>query len=283
MHTNENPKSDFEKILQSYFTEISKFPLLTMDEEIDLATKIKNGDNRALSKLVLSNLRFVVSVAKEFRGYGLQFGDLINQGNLGLIKAAKRYDVSKGFKFISYAVWWIKQSIWDSINNHLRIVRLPPNQLNNLKKLDKIKEELEQKYERNPTLHEVAAALNISEEEIYKLNKIDQQTITLYDSLSLKEKKHVIDTVKDNKQEEFDTRMVKESFLFDIYNVLKSLSPREAEILCMYYGIFVDNPLTLEEISKKYQLTRERVRQLKESALERIRNLDSSDTLREYL
>ena len=279
----ESSKKDFDKSLENYFYEINKIPLLNSEEEILLAKKIKEGDKRALSKLVLSNLRFVVSVAKEYRCSGLQFGDLVNEGNLGLIEAANRYDETKGFRFITYAVWWVKQSILQSITNHTRVVRLPANQQNNLKKLTKTKEALEQKFNRAPTLQEVASSLDISENEINDIYQFENKSISLNSPLNNTSRNSLLDTMKDDNHSDLDKKLVKESFLYDIYNVFKSLTSREAEIVCMYYGIFIEKPLNLEEISKKYKLTRERVRQIKETALVRLRQMKKSSTLREYL
>ncbi len=283
MNFKDSSQKDFDKSLENYFSEINKIPLLTSDEEIQLAKKIKEGDKPALSKLILSNLRFVVSVAKEYRNSGLQFSDLVNEGNLGLIEAANRYDETKGFRFITYAVWWIKQSILQAITNHTRVVRLPANQQNNLKKMTKTKETLEQKYNRAPTLHEVASSLEISEKEINDIYKLENRNISLDSPLNSESKKSFLDLMKDENSDDLDKKLVKESFLYDIYNVLKSLTSREAEIVCMYYGIFIKKPLQLKEISQKYKLTRERVRQIKETALNRLRQMKKSGTLREYL
>lgn len=279
----ESSKKDFDKSLENYFYEINKIPLLNSEEEILLAKKIKAGDKRALSKLVLSNLRFVVSVAKEYRSSGLQFSDLINEGNLGLIEAANRYDETKGFRFITYAVWWVKQSILQAITNHTRVVRLPANQQNNLKKMTKTTEALEQKFNRAPTLQEVASSLDISEKEINEIYQLENKSISLNSPLNNTDRNSLLDAMIDDNHSDLDKKLVRESFLYDIYNVFKSLTSREAEIVCMYYGIFIKKPLNLEEISKKYKLTRERVRQIKETALVRLRQMKKSSTLREYL
>jgi len=279
----ESSKFESDKSLKNYFSEINKIPLLNSQEEIHLARKIKDGDKQALSKLVLSNLRFVVSVAKEYRYSNLSFGDLINEGNLGLIEAARKFDEKKGFKFITYAIWWIKQSIMNAITNQSRVVRLPSNQQNNLNKINRTREFLEQKFKRSPSMQEVALSLNISLDEINGLYNINRKSVSIHSSLDNSRKNIHLDIIKDDNNHDIEFKLFKESFLYDIYNMLRLLTSREAEIVCMYYGIFIEKPLRLNEISKKYKLTRERVRQIKETALKKLRQIERSDSLREYL
>ena len=252
------------KALEKYLAEISQIPLLAPDDEIRLTRCIRQGNHDALNKLVQANLRFVVKIAKEYQGQGLPLIDLINEGNLGLIKAAKRFDETRGFRFISYAVWWVRQSILQAMAEQARVVRLPLNRVGLINKVNQIIQELEQQYNREPTHEEISNALKISGNDV-----ADALTNGNY-HLSLD-------------QPMPDSELIKESLKEEIRRVLKTLSSREEEIIKMYFGIDYDRPLTLEEIGDRVQLTRERVRQIKERALVRLRHQSRCQNLRLFL
>ena len=274
---------DLEKSLYRYFGEIGNIPLLTPEEEIDLAVRIRQGDKNALTKLIKSNLRFVVRIAYEYRNQGLPLSDLINEGNLGLIKAAHRFDETKGFKFISYAVWWIRQSIMQALAEHARVVRLPLNRVSELNKIGKTFSILEQEYEREPTMDEVAGILDISSSDVSMAMQYPGKQISLDASVSDGEKSSLLEVIENLNLSPPDQPLTDESLKKEIGKALKSLSKKEAEVLKLYYGIGNDRPMTLEEIGKKFRLTRERVRQIKEKAIIRLRHQSRSKSLRQYL
>lgn len=267
--------------LDKYLNDISREPLLTSDEEVELAIKVKDGDQQAIEKLIKSNLRFVVSVAKQYQNQGLSLNDLINEGNLGLIKAVKRFDVTKGFKFISYAVWWIRQSILQALAENSRIIRLPLNRVGTLSKVSKAYSSLEQEFEREPSSDEIAELLNINVEEIKETFRINQKKISLDDPI--KDDNSYIEIFSNENSPPPDKELIKESLHKEIETAIKILNIREQEVLRLYFGIDCDQPHTLEEIGDKFNLTRERVRQIKEKALRRLRRSKISSKLKQYL
>ncbi|MFN3194821.1 MAG: RNA polymerase sigma factor RpoD/SigA [Chlorobiota bacterium] len=271
--------------LDKYLQEIGKVDLITAEEEIDLAQKIKKGgpaSMRALEKMVKANLRFVVSVAKQYQNQGLSLGDLINEGNLGLIKAAKRFDETRGFKFISYAVWWIRQSILQALAEQSRIVRLPLNRVGALNKIGKKFSELEQEFEREPTATELADELEMSISEITETIKISGRHLSVDAPFVQGEDNSLLDVLPNEQQPPPDTDLMQESLRTEVKQVLTTLSEREAEVIKLYFGID-GNSLTLEEIGEKFNLTRERVRQIKEKAIRRLRHQSRSKSLRTFL
>jgi RNA polymerase primary sigma factor len=269
--------------LDKYLQEIGKVDLLTAEEEIELAIKIKEGDKKALEKLTKANLRFVVSVAKQYQNQGLSLGDLINEGNLGLIKAGKRFDETRGFKFISYAVWWIRQSILQALAEQSRIVRLPLNRVGALNKIGKAYSNLEQEFEREPNADELADELEMDVKEVSDTLKISSKHVSVDAPFSQGEENSLLDVMKDDEQPSPDTVLLSESLKTEIARALSTLSEREAEVLRLYYGIETDHAMTLEEIGEKFNLTRERVRQIKEKAIRRLRHASKSKHLRTYL
>lgn len=321
--------------LDKYLQEIGKVDLLTPDEEIDLAKKIKKGDQKSLEKLTKANLRFVVSVAKQYQNQGLSLGDLINEGNLGLIKAAKRFDETRGFKFISYAVWWIRQSILQALAEQSRIVRLPLNRVGALNKIGKAFSQLEQEYEREPSASELAEELDMSVFEVADTLKISGRHLSVDAPFAQGEDNRLLDVIQDERQPSPDSILMDESLKEEVRRALATLSPREAEVIRLYFGLGkgvlkidefaakfnltvdqikgirtetgkknadlavkysttaevireirdeeVGHSLTLEEIGEKFNLTRERVRQIKEKAIRRLRHASRSKNLRAYL
>lgn len=269
--------------LERYLQEIGEVPLLTPDEEIKLAKRIRKGDQIALEKLTKANLRFVVSVAKQYQNQGLSLGDLINEGNLGLIKAAKRFDETRGYKFISYAVWWIRQSILQALAEQSRVVRLPLNRVGALNKIGKTFSSLEQEYEREPTANEIAEALDISAYEVTDTLRMSGRHLSIDAPFAQGEDNRLLDIVHNDTQPPPDATLMKESLRQDIERALSSLTPREAEVIRLYFGLDRKHPLTLEEIGELFKLTRERVRQIKEKALRRLRHASRSNALRSYL
>ncbi len=253
--------------IDKYLQEIGKVDLLTPEEEIELAIKVRENDQRALEKLIKANLRFVVSVAKQYQNQGLSLGDLINEGNLGLIKAAKRFDPTRGFKFISYAVWWIRQSILQALAEQSRIVRLPLNRVGALNKIGKKFSELEQEFEREPSPSEIAEQLNMSLYEVDKTLQISGRHLSVDQPFVQGEDNKLLDVMADDNQLPPDHTLMKESLRTEVERALKSLTDREAEVIRLYFGIEREHPLTLEEIGEKFNLTRERVRQIKEKAI----------------
>jgi RNA polymerase primary sigma factor len=272
--------------LDKYLQEIGKVDLLTPDEEIELAKRIKSpgpGSQLALEKLTKANLRFVVSVAKQYQNQGLSLGDLINEGNLGLIKAAKRFDETRGFKFISYAVWWIRQSILQALAEQSRIVRLPLNRVGALNKIGKKFSELEQSYEREPSASELAEELDMTLFEVADTLKISGRHISVDAPFAQGEDNRLLDVIQDDRQPHPDYTLMNESLRVEVRRALASLSEREAEVIRLYFGLDRDHSLTLEEIGEKFNLTRERVRQIKEKAIRRLRHASRSKQLRSYL
>ncbi len=271
--------------LDKYLQEIGRVELLTPEDEIELAQLIKKGGyegKRALERLVKANLRFVVSVAKQYQNQGLSLGDLINEGNLGLIKAAKRFDETRGFKFISYAVWWIRQSILQALAEQSRIVRLPLNRVGALNKIGKKFSELEQEFEREPTAAELADELNMSVSEIAETIKISGRHLSVDAPFVQGEDNRLLDVLPNEQQPPPDSELIRESLKREVQQVLTTLSQRESEVIKLYFGL-EEQCLTLEEIGEKFGLTRERVRQIKEKAIRRLRHASRSKTLRAYL
>jgi len=271
--------------LDKYLQEIGKVDLITSEEEIELATRIRNGDQKALEKLTKANLRFVVSVAKQYQNKGLSLGDLINEGNLGLIKAAKRFDETRGFKFISYAVWWIRQSIMQAIADQARLVRLPLNRVGALTKIGKAYGQLEQEYERKPSAEEIAKELDMDVDEVDYALQYSGKHVSVDAPIKQGDdgKNSLIDIMVMDDQPMPDMILMKESLRKDIEYALSSLSEREATVIRLYYGIGSEHSATLEEIGEMLNLTRERVRQIKEKALIRLRHASRSKNLKVYL
>ena len=269
--------------LDKYLQEIGKVDLLTPEEEIELAIKIKEGDSKALEKLTKANLRFVVSVAKQYQNQGLSLGDLINEGNLGLIKAGKRFDETRGFKFISYAVWWIRQSILQALAEQSRIVRLPLNRVGALNKIGRAYSNLEQEFEREPSEDELADELEMDVKEIADTLKISSKHVSVDAPFSQGEENRLLDIITDDEQPSPDNLLLSESLKTEVARALSTLPEREAEVLRLYYGIETEHSMTLEEIGEKFNLTRERVRQIKEKAIRRLRQASKSKNLRTYL
>jgi RNA polymerase primary sigma factor len=263
--------------------EIGKVNLLTLNDEIELAIRIRNNDTMALEKLVKANLRFVVSVSKQYQNQGLSLGDLINEGNLGLIKAARRFDETRGFKFISYAVWWIRQSILQALAEQSRIVRLPLNRIGALNKIGKAYSNLEQEYEREPNAHELAQELDMDISEVADTLKISGRAISMDAPFTQGDENRLIDILENEEQPSPDQTLMSESLRREIERALSTLSEREAEVIKLYFGLNKEHSLTLEEIGEKFNLTRERVRQIKEKAIRRLRHASRSKNLRTYL
>lgn len=258
--------------------------LLTPDDEVELARRIREGDQAALEKLTKANLRFVVSVAKQYQNQGLSLGDLINEGNLGLIKAAKRFDETRGFKFISYAVWWIRQSILQALAEQSRIVRLPLNRVGALNKIGKAFSKLEQEFEREPSPQEIAEILEgMSENEVSDTLKISGRHISMDAPLVQGEENRLLDVLENEEEPDPDSGLINESLSKEVERALSTLTQREAEVIRLYFGIGVEHSLTLEEIGEKFDLTRERVRQIKEKAIRRLRHTSRSKGLKAYL
>jgi len=269
--------------LDKYLQEIGKVDLLTADQEIELAIKIKKGSHEALELLTKANLRFVVSVAKQYQNQGLSLGDLINEGNLGLIKAAKRFDETRGFKFISYAVWWIRQSILQALAEQSRIVRLPLNRVGALNKIGKAYSNLEQEFEREPSAAELANELEMDVSEVSDNLKISGRHVSVDAPFAQGDNNSLLDVIENEHQPEPDNVLMSESLRSEIDRALSTLSEREAEVIKLYFGLKKEHSLTLEEIGEKFNLTRERVRQIKEKAIRRLRHASRSKNLRSYL
>ncbi|RPH92542.1 RNA polymerase sigma factor RpoD/SigA [candidate division KSB1 bacterium] len=269
--------------LEKYLQEIGEVSLLVPEEEIKLARRIRRGDQLALEQLTKANLRFVVSVAKQYQNQGLSLGDLINEGNLGLIKAAKRFDETRGYKFISYAVWWIRQSILQALAEQSRVVRLPLNRVGALNKIGKMYSNLEQEYEREPTPDEIADMLEITAGEVTDTLRMSGRHLSMDAPFAQGEDNRLLDIVHNENQPPPDAKLMQESLRQEIDRALATLSPREAEVVRLYFGLGREHPLTLEEIGELFKLTRERVRQIKEKALRRLRHTSRSKALRTYL
>ncbi len=269
--------------LDKYLQDISKVELLTPEQEIELAIRIKKGDQSALEALTKANLRFVVSVAKQYQNQGLSLGDLINEGNLGLMKAARRFDETRGFKFISYAVWWIRQSILQALAEQSRIVRLPLNRIGALSKIGKAYSNLKQEYEREPSPEELANELEMEVDEISDTLKLSGKPVSMDAPFTSDEENSLLDVIENNQQPAPDDELINESLKVEIRSLLSELPEREAEVLRLYFGLDVDFSMTLEEIGEKFNLTRERVRQIKEKAIRRLRHTSKSKNLKSYL
>jgi RNA polymerase primary sigma factor len=269
--------------LDKYLQDIGKEELITAEEEVLLAQRIRQGDQKALDKLCKANLRFVVSVAKQYQNQGLSLPDLINEGNLGLIKAAQRFDETRGFKFISYAVWWIRQSILQALAEQSRIVRLPLNQVGSLNKIKKESSRLEQKFERTPSPDEIADSLEIPEYKIDAALKISTRYISMDAPLTEDEDMKFIDVFVDEDTPVTDAGLMRESLAREIQRSLATLTEKERDVVNLYYGIGMNHGLTLEEIGAKFDLTRERVRQIKEKAIRRLKHTSRSKLLKSYL
>lgn len=271
--------------LDKYLQEIGRVDLINAEEEVELARRIKQGDQRALDRLTKANLRFVVSVSKQYQNQGLSLPDLINEGNLGLIKAAQRFDETRGFKFISYAVWWIRQSILQALAEQSRIVRLPLNKIGSINKVNKTYARLEQEYEREPSMYEIADALELTLDEVKEslknsgrhlsmdapLNQYDEDSSSMYEVMQSEE------------SENPEANLISDSLKQEVERILQSLTPREADVVKLYFGLEENSSMTLEEIGEKFELTRERVRQIKEKAIRRMKHSSRSKALRSYL
>lgn len=278
-----SPRSRYRHSLEKYLDDISEIPLIDTREEVELTRRIRQGDQNALEKLIKSNLRFVVKIAKEYQHQGLPLTDLINEGNLGLIKAAKRFDETRGFKFISYGVWWIRQSILKALAEHSRVVRLPLNRLGTISKVNQIMKDLEQKFNREPTCQEISKKLDIPVSDITQALMNSMFHLSLDQPIRRSEDGTMKEFLKNPEVGMPDNELIKESLKEEIRRVLKTLSPREENIVKMYFGIGYNRPYTLEEIGERLELTRERVRQIKEKALMRLRHQSRSQNLRLFL
>ncbi|MGH7595296.1 MAG: sigma-70 family RNA polymerase sigma factor [bacterium] len=269
--------------IEKYLEEIGGYSPLAPEEEIELARQIRKGNSRALDKLVKANLRFVISVAKEYQGQGLPLQDLISEGNLGLIKAAQRFDETRGFKFISYAVWWIRQSILQALAEQSRVVRLPLNRVGAINKVGRALEELEKKFGREPSMEEIADKMEMTAYEVADVLKTSARHLSLDEPFKEDEGNSLLDILESDRYAPPDDTLMQESLQVEIDKVLSTLKPREAEIIRLYFGLDGDRPLTLEEIGEHFKLTRERVRQIKEKALRRLRHRSRLEPLRKYL
>ncbi|OGC95013.1 MAG: RNA polymerase subunit sigma [candidate division Zixibacteria bacterium RBG_16_48_11] len=272
-----------DRSLDLYLKEIGTTPLINAEREVELAKKIRQGDQGALEDLTKANLRFVVSVAKQYQNQGLSLADLINEGNIGLIKAAKRFDETRGFKFISYAVWWIRQAVLQALAEQSRIVRLPLNRVGTLHKIGKISSSLEQEFGREPSADEIAKELALTTVEVSDTLKISNSHLSLDAPFSVSEDNSLIDVLEDDLQPSPDESLLSDSLKREITSALDSLTHREAEVIALYFGLRHEKPLTLEEIGARFNLTRERVRQIKEKAIRRLRHASRSKALRAYL
>ncbi len=268
--------------LEKYLQEIGHENLISTEEEVELAQRIKKGDRKALEKLTKANLRFVVSVAKQYQNQGLSLPDLINEGNVGLIKAAQKFDETRGFKFISYAVWWIRQSILQAIAEQSRIVRLPLNQVGSVNKIKRMMGKFEQEHERQPNIEEIAEEVDLPKEKIEDAMKAPGRHVSVDAPLVDGEENNLLDVIANNDSPMADRQLVNESLKEEITQALRTLTEREALVVKAFFGIG-EKELSLEEIGDKYGLTRERVRQIKEKAIRRLRNNTSSKTLKTYL
>lgn len=269
--------------LDKYLQEIGKVELITADEEVELAQRIKAGDQRALEKLTKANLRFVVSVSKQYQNQGLTLPDLINEGNLGLIKAAQRFDETRGFKFISYAVWWIRQSILQALAEQSRIVRLPLNKIGSINKINKAYASLEQQHERPPSAEEIATRLEMSEMDVKESLRNSGRHVSMDAPLVEGEDSNLYDVLNSQDSPNPDDDLMVDSLRTEIERSLSTLTPREGDVIRLYFGLNGQHPLTLEEIGEKFDLTRERVRQIKEKAIRRLKHATRSKILKTYL
>ena len=269
--------------LDQYLQEIGKVDLISADEEVELAQRIKAGDKIALERLTKANLRFVVSVAKQYQNQGLTLPDLINEGNMGLIKAAQRFDETRGFKFISYAVWWIRQSILQALAEQSRIVRLPLNKIGSINKINKMYAYLEQTHERVPSAEEIAKELDMSVNDVKESMKNSGRHISMDAPLVEGEDSNLYDVLRSGESPNPDKELMHESLKTEIERALETLTPREADVIRLYFGLGENYPMTLEEIGETFELTRERVRQIKEKAIRRLKHTSRSKILKTYL
>lgn len=269
--------------LDKYLQEIGKVELISPEEEVALARRIRSGDHDALARLVKANLRFVVSVAKQYQNQGMTLPDLINEGNLGLIKAAQRFDETRGFKFISYAVWWIRQAILQSLAEQARIVRLPVNKIGSINRINRAYSKLEQEFEREPSAQEIADLLEIAPEDVKEAIRTNGRTLSMDAPISSEEDNNMYDVMQNDETPSPDRNLINESLSYEIEKALNTLSPREARVLKLYFGIGMKHPYTLEEIGEELKLTRERVRQIKEKAIKRIQFTTRCRILKSYL
>ena len=269
--------------LDKYLQEIGKVDLITADQEVELAQRIKAGDQIALEKLTKANLRFVVSVAKQYQNQGLTLPDLINEGNLGLIKAAQRFDETRGFKFISYAVWWIRQSILQALAEQSRIVRLPLNKIGSINKINKTYAFLEQSHERPPSAEEIANELDMTINDVKESMKNSGRHVSMDAPLVEGEDSNLYDVLRSGESPNPDKELIHESLRTEIERALETLTPREADVIKLYFGLGNHHPMTLEEIGETFDLTRERVRQIKEKAIRRLKHTSRSKILKTYL
>ncbi len=269
--------------LDKYLQEIGKVDLITAEMEVELAKRIKQGDAVALEKLTKANLRFVVSVAKQYQNNGLSLGDLINEGNVGLIKAAERFDETRGFKFISYAVWWIRQSILQALAEQARVVRLPLNRVGSLNKISRAFSELEQKFQREPSSEELADVLDVSVDEVEKTIRSGGRQVSVDAPFVQGEENSLLDVLTSDQVDTPDMSLMRDSLQREVNRALSTLTERESEVICDYFGLNGHTAMTLEEIGEKFSLTRERVRQIKEKATRRLRHTSRSKGLLTYL
>ncbi|MFD1161795.1 sigma-70 family RNA polymerase sigma factor [Hwangdonia seohaensis] len=271
------------KSLDKYLQDISKIPLITADEEVELAQRIRQGDQKALDTLTTANLRFVVSVSKQYQNQGLSLPDLINEGNAGLVKAAKRFDETRGFKFISYAVWWIRQAILQALAEQSRIVRLPLNKIGSINKINKAYSFLEQEHERAPSAEEIANNLDLSVKNVKQSMKISGRHVSMDAPLKEGETFSLYDVVMSDESPKPDNGLMRDSLNIELNRALDTLSEKEAEVIRNYYGISKKHPMSLQEIGISFGLTRERVRQIKEKGIRRLRHTSKSKVLKTYL
>lgn len=276
--TNRDSKS-----IDKYLSDVSKEVMITADQEVELAKRIKQGDDEALNKLVNANLRFVISVAKQYQGHGLTLEDLIAEGNIGLITAAKRFDETKGFKFISYAVWWIRQSIMQAIAENSRVVRLPLNKVSAIQKISNAYSRLEQQYERAPSNEEISTMLETNAESVGDLFTYSQKQVSVDAPLIEGEENSLLNVLSNENSKNPADEMMRESLCKDIERVLVSLKKREADVIRLSFGLNGETPMTLEEIANSLGLTRERIRQIREKALRGLRKKANSNFLKHYL
>jgi len=269
--------------LDKYLQEIGRLELISPEEEVVLARKIRTGDSESLAKLVKANLRFVVSVAKQYQNQGMGLPDLINEGNLGLMKAAQRFDETRGFKFISYAVWWIRQAILQALAEQARIVRLPVNKIGSINKINRAFAKLEQEFEREPSSQEIGEMLEMIPEDVKESLRTNGRTISMDAPISFEEENTMYDVMQNPDTPSPDKNLINESLAWEIERALTTLSPRESKVLKLYFGLGMKHPFTLEEIGEELNLTRERVRQIKEKAIKRIQFTTRCKILKTYL
>jgi RNA polymerase primary sigma factor len=269
--------------LDKYLQEIGRVDLITAEEEVALTKRIREGDQQALEKMVKANLRFVVSVAKQYQNLGLSLGDLINEGNIGLVKAAMRFDETRGFKFISYAVWWIRQAIMQAVAEQSRVVRIPLNQVGSLNKLNKTFSLLEQKFQRDPSDEEIAEVLAIAPEEVRNTAKMGSRQLSINAPFANGEEHALLDVLEDESEDTPDSSLISNSLRYDVQRSLAMLTQRESDVISLYYGLNDRTAMTLEEIGELFNLTRERVRQIKEKGIRRLRQTSKSKVLKDYL